>query len=109
MAGIVPNIPETGNNIPISTYVARITESYTNVNRQRIVEASINSKECVDFMPVNISTNQSLSDKYLRYRINGISGSLLDLTSVFMELDLKIEKKSDGSSLVAEQNISLVN
>ena len=93
MAAIMPNVPGTGNNIPTSTYVAGITESYPNVNRQRIVEASINSKECVDFMPVNMSTNQTLSDKYLEYRINGITGSFLDLSSLFMELDLKITKK----------------
>ena len=92
MAAIMPNVPGTGNNIPISTYVPGITESYPNVNRQRIVEASINSKECVDFMPVNMSTNQTLSDKYLEYRINGIAESFLDLTSLFMELDLKIKK-----------------
>ena len=45
MAAIMPNTPGTGNNIPISNYVAGITESYPNVNRQRTVESSINSKE----------------------------------------------------------------
>ena len=57
MAAIMPNIPGTGNNIPIATYVAGITESYPNVNRQRVVESSINSKETIDFLPTNIGVN----------------------------------------------------
>ena len=65
MAAIMPNTPGTGNNILISNYVAGITESYPNVNRQRTVESSINSKETIDFLPTNIGINQSLSDKYL--------------------------------------------
>ena len=55
MAGIFPNIPGTGDNIAVSSYyTAGITESYPNVNRQRIVESSINSKERVDILPVNM-------------------------------------------------------
>ena len=65
MAAIIPNTPGTGNNIPVSAYVAGITESYRNVNRQRVVESSINSKETIDFLPVNMSVNQSQADKYL--------------------------------------------
>ena len=57
MAAIMPNTPGTGNNIPISKYVAGITESYPNVNRQRTVESSINSKETIDFLPTNIGSN----------------------------------------------------
>ena len=37
MAGVFPNIPGTGDNIAVSSYTAGITESYPNVNRQRIV------------------------------------------------------------------------
>ena len=39
MAAIMPNTPGTGNNIPISNYIAGITESYPNVNKQRVVES----------------------------------------------------------------------
>ena len=57
MAAIMPNTPRTGNNIPISSYVARIAKSYPNVNRQRMVESSINSKETIDFLPTNIGVD----------------------------------------------------
>ena len=58
MAGIFPNVPGTGDNIPISTYTAGISESYPNVNRQRVVETSINSKERIDYLPINMGINQ---------------------------------------------------
>ena len=85
----MPNTPGTGNNIPISSYVAGITEPYPNVNTQRVVESSINSKETIDFLPTNIGVNQTISDKYLEFRINGIVGSFLDLSSIIMELQFK--------------------
>ena len=72
IAGMLPNTPGTGSNVPVSSYTAGISESYPNVNRQRIIESSINSKERVDFMPVNMGVNQVLADKYIEFRINGI-------------------------------------
>ena len=109
MAAIMPNTPGTGNNIPISNYVAGITESYPNVNRQRTVESSINSKETIYFLPTNIGINLSISDKYLEFRINGTVGSFLDLSSIIMELQLKPLNTVDGSSLKDEDLISFVN
>ena len=105
----MPNTPGTGNNIPISTCVAGITKSYPNVNRQRVVESSINSKETIDFLPVNTGVNQTISDKYLEFRINGIVGSFLDLSSMIMELHLKPVKSAAGSALGDEDLIALVN
>ena len=109
MAAIMPNTPGTGNNIPVCNYVAGITESYPNVNRQRTVESSINSKETIDFLPSNIGINQSISDKYLEFRINGTVGSFLDLSSIIMELQLQPLNTVDGSSLKNEDLISFVN
>ena len=109
MAAIMPNTPRTGNNIPISNYVARITESYRNVNRQRTVESSINSKETIDFLPTNIGINQSISDKYLEFRINGTVGPFLDLSSIIMGLQLKPLNSVDGNNLKDEDLSTFVN
>ena len=109
MAAIMPNTPGTGNNIPVPNYVAGITESYPNVNRQRTVESSINSKDTIDFLPTNIGINQSISDKYLEYRINGTVGSFLDLSSIIMELQLKPQNTVDGNNLKHEDLITFVN
>ena len=89
MAAIMPNIPGTGNNIRISNYVAGITESYPNVNRQRKVESSINSKETIDFLPTNIGVNQSISDEYLEYRINGTVGSFFRFIEYYYGITAK--------------------
>ena len=108
MAGVFPNIPGTGDNIAVSSYTAGITESYPNVNRQRIVESSINSKERVDILPVNMGINHTLTDRYLEFRIPGTVGAFIDLASLLIEMTIKITK-NDGSNLDANTNIGVVN
>lgn len=107
MASAIPNVPGTGSKIPVATYIAGITESYPNVNRKRLVEASINSKERVDFMPCNMSVNQVLTDRYIEFRVNGVVGSFIDMSSISLELMLKISV--GGQNLGANNNIGFVN
>ena len=108
MAGVLPNVPGSGDNIPVSCYTAGISESYPNVNRQRIVESSINSKERIDFLPVNMGINRDLSDKYIEFRINGVPGSFIDLSSLLLELTVK-PINTDGSNVADDINLALVN
>ncbi|XP_068227639.1 uncharacterized protein [Palaemon carinicauda] len=107
MAGMTPNTPGRGNKIPVSSYMAGISESYPNVNRQRLIESSINSKERVDFMPSNVGINQVLSDRYIEFRVNGVVGSFLDLSSITLELFIRITR--NGVNLTAAQNVGVVN
>ena len=65
MVGAFPNVLGSGDNIPVSSYAVGITESYPNVNRQRIIESSINSKERIDAFPINMGTNHRLTDRNL--------------------------------------------
>ena len=109
MAGILPNVPGTGNNIPVSSYTAGISESYPNVNRQRVVESSINSKERIDVLPVNMGINSILSDRYLEFRINGTLGSFLDLSSLLIEMNIKPIMSANGANLADDLNVALVN
>ena len=88
MASTLPNIPGTGNRIPILNYIAGMTDAYPNTNRRRVVETSINSRERVDFMPINAGLNQGLSDKYIEFRIKGSEGVFLDLSSLCLEMKL---------------------
>ena len=108
MAGIFPNTPGTGENIPVSSYTAGITESYPNVNRQRIVESSINSKERVDFLPTNVGVNNTLTDKYIEFRINGTVGSFIDLSSIVLEMKMLLEP-TGGGTVDDAINVGLVN
>ena len=109
MAGAIPNVPGTGNNIPVSTYTAGISESYPNVNRQRVVESSINSKERIDFLPVNLGINSVLSDRYIEFRINGVVGSFIDLSSLLLELSVKPVNSNNGNDLAEDVNVAIVN
>ena len=109
MATIIPNTPGTGNNVPTSSYIAGVTESYPNVNRQRLVESSINSKETIDFLPVNMGLNAQLADKYLEYRINGVAGTFLDLSSIFMEIHIKLSNTGTAAALGDDVTVGLVN
>ena len=108
MAGVFPNVPGSGDNIPVSSYTVGITESYPNVNRQRIVESSINSKERLDVLPVNMGINHRLTDRYLEFRIPGTVGSFIDLASLLIEMKLEI-RNNDGSNLADDLNIGVVN
>ena len=109
MAGVLPDIPGTGSHIPVSTYTAGISEAYPNVNRQRIIESSINSKERVDFMPTNVGVNQQLTDRYVEFRISGVIGSFIDLSSLVLELSLKPVDGLTGEQLPDDINVGLVN
>ena len=89
--------------------MAGITESFPNVNRQRIVESSINSKETVDFMPVNIGINQVLDDKFLEFRIHGIVGSFIDLSSLAIEFSVQPVDGGTLNNLGDAVNVSVIN
>ena len=107
MAGVIPNVPGTGNKIPVDSYIAGISESYPNVNRQRVVEASINSKERVDFMPSNMGLNQTLNDRYMEFRIHGVTGSFIDMSSLVLEMSIKVSR--GDVDLTDVDNISFIN
>lgn len=107
MAASMPNVPGTGSKIPFNSYMAGITESYPNVSRQRIVETSINSKEKIDFMPTNIGLNKVLTDRYIEFRINGVTGCFLDMTSLVLEMMMKV--KRGDNDLPDADHIALVN
>lgn len=107
MAGLIPNVPGTGNKIPVDSYMAGISESYPNTNRHRIVESSINSRECIDFMPSNMGLNQTLADRYMDFRIHGVTGSFIDMSSLVLEMSIKVTK--GGTQLQDGDNIMLVN
>ena len=108
MASVIPHTPGTGNNIPLSNYVAGISSLFPSTLRQRLVETSINSKERVDFMPSNVGVNNTLDDKYLEFRISGVQGVFLDLASLTLELSADVTDVH-GNKLGNDATIGLVN
>ena len=52
--------------------------------------------------------NRDLSDKYIEFRINGVPGSFIDLSSLLLELTVK-PINTDGSNVADDINLALVN
>ena len=55
-----------------------------------MIETSISSTHEVKYNPVNMSSTNGINDRYLEYRINGNSGTLINMNS----LKLKLSKNS---------------
>ena len=109
MASILPNMPGTGSKIPINNYTAGITDFYPNVNRKRLVETSINSRERVDIMPINSGLNQTLSDKYIEFRIKSSEGVFLDMASLALEMKMTFDKDGGFKGTEKDDLFTLVN
>ena len=103
MASILPNMPGTGSKIPINHYTAGITDSYPNVNRKRLVETSINSRERIDIMPINAGLNQTLTDKYIEFRLKSSEGVFLDMATLALEMKITFNK-TGGFQTVTEKD-----
>ena len=56
-----------------------------------------------------MGVNQTISDKYLEFRINSVVGSFLDLSSMIMVLHLKSIKSADGTLLEDQDLVGFVN
>ena len=107
MVSIFPNVPGTGSKIPVSSYAAGITELFPNINRTRIIETSVNSRETIDYMSSNSSLNQRISDKYIEFRINGSPGKFLDLSTLTLEMKITFSK---GNAKVPDDlNMGVIN
>ena len=105
MASSLPNIPGTGSRIAVSKYAAGITEFFPNVNKKRIVETAINSRERIDIMPTGLSSLSN--DKHIEFRIKGSEGVLLDMSSLSIELQVTFEK--DGGFKDDDEPFTIVN
>ena len=90
MSVIGPDTAGSGSRIPIGRYVAGISDNFPRVGRTRMIESAIAGRERVDFLPVNLSSDKTIDGRYLEFRIPGIVGRFLDLSSIALELKLSI-------------------
>ena len=95
MSAAAPNTAGTGVSVPIGRYVAGVSDRFPRVTRNRMVEVSIASREKQDILPVNILSDKSIDGSYLEFRVPGIVGRFLDLSSLALEMKVIIrnEKK----------------
>lgn len=101
-----PHTPGTGMGAPVHRYAAAISSQFPIANKIRDIESSILSRHRLDNLPVN-QTNQALQDNYLEFRIGGIQGQYLDLTSLALELDITITK-TDGKTPLATDDYAIL-
>ena len=98
----------SGLQVPVGIYTAGVVDSFLRVNRPRPVEASIADRISETHAPVNQTTSQQITDRYLHYHIRGSTGSLYDLSTLAIELCMTLSKK-DGTALEDETNFVLTN
>ena len=82
MVSTFPLTPGGGTSVPFNKYVAGITESFPVNNRDRIIESSIGNVYEAKFNPINLANTNLINDRYLEYRINGTSGTLINMNSL---------------------------
>ena len=97
-----------GVNTPVNNYTAAITEMFPRPNKLRMLETSIASKQDLDILPINATFDNKITDKYVEFRIPKASGSFIDMSSLALELKLRITK-GDGLVLDNNDNIVLAN
>ena len=108
MSVIGPDTAASGSRIPVGKYVAGVSDSFPRVGRTRIIESAIAGREKVEFLPINLSSDRTTDGRYLEFRIPGIVGRFLDLSSIALELKLSIT--SNGTEkLKADENATIVD
>ena len=108
MSVIGPDTAGSGTRIPIGRYVAGVSDNFPRAGRARMIESAIVGRERADFLPVNLSSDKTIDGRYLEFRIPGIVGRFLDLSSIALELKLSIT--SNGrEKLKADENATIVD
>lgn len=92
-----------GVKTPLETYSTAISEMFPRPNRLRLIESSISSKQDIDVLPINAGYDNRITDKYVEFHIPKAEGSFIDLSSLALELKIRVTKE-DGTSLLVEND-----
>lgn len=109
MAATAPSVEGSGSHVGVSDYASAITSGFPRVSRPRIIESSIEERNKIDVLPVNLSSDNVLRDNYLEFRIPGTPGHFLDLSTLAIELQVSLRLESDNSKLDDGKHVMLVN
>lgn len=104
-----PDVQGGGVSTPLHEYTASVSEGFPRVGRGRMVESSILGRSKIDILPVNLDgRNDGITDTYIEFRIPGISGQFLDLSTLTLELYVSVTK-TDGSKLGEDDHMIFAN
>ena len=109
MASVAPRLGGgIGVEVPVGNYTAGVVDSFPRANRSRTVEASISDRITESLAPINQTTSQKITDRYILFQYQGIEGAFVDLSSLALEVGLSLSK-ADGTKLDDATNVVLVN
>ena len=103
-----PDVEGAGVYTPLREYMASVTENFPRVMHTRTIESSIASRRKLDILPVNLGTDNTITDNYIEYRIPGVVGHFLDMSSLTLDLEISIVKE-DGSKLTDADHVIFTN
>lgn len=92
-----------GVKTPLNNYSSAITEMFPHPHKIRMIESSISSKQDIDVLPINAGYDNRITDKYVEFLIPKAEGSFVDLSSLALELKIRVTKE-DGISVLTEND-----
>lgn len=98
-----------GSSTSLREYSAAVTDNFPRVSRLRAIESSIASRNKLDVLPVNLEgPNNSINDTYIEYRIPGVKGQFLDLSTLTMDMKMRLVK-NDDTTLTDTDHVTFAN
>ena len=109
MAYAAPRIiGNVGGELPLPNYNASIIDSFPQVNRNRNVETGITDRYMMKIPPTNNTLGNSIVDKYVYFEVNGNEGTMLDMSTLGLEIMVTLTK-NDNTLLGDDLNIVPAN
>lgn len=98
-----------GSSTSLRQYAPAVSEGFPRVTRVRPVESSIASRNKLDILPVNLEgSNNEINDSYIEFRIPGVPGQFLDLSTLTIDLKTHVTK-ANGSKLGDTDHVVFAN
>ena len=105
------NMSQIGS--PVPAYTSGITEMFPRPHRYRLLETSIENRQNIEILPVNINYDQTLEDNFIEFRIQKNDNIFLDLSNTVLSLKFRIHKipQKDGetAAILDTDNIVIPN
>lgn len=109
MAAYGLDVQGGGSATSLRQYAAAVSEGFPWVKRVRPKESCIASRNKLDILPVNLEgPNTEINGSYIEYRIPGVPGQFLDLSTLTIDLKMRLTKL-DGSKLGDTDHVILAN
>ena len=99
----------TGQNVPTNKYDQSIISCFPRTRQKYLVEGGISSRSFRDYLPTNVNYyNGNVKDSFIEFNISGVDNEFIDLSSLAIEVDIKILKE-DGTTSVSTDKITLTD